>query len=147
MTDQENGSFREFIGGWRAGDHGMEQLTPLALAYLGDAVFELAVRTHVAATLPGRVRDLHRKTSSWVRAESQARVMHHIMDQLHEDEAAMVRRARNAKSSVPRNARVSDYRYSTAFEALLGYLYVTGNLDRLHHFIKAALAYESKGDV
>src|SRR5690606_20078121 len=116
--------FRKIVGVLQPGEYDLQQLSPLALAYLGDAVFELAVRTRVAATQPGRVRDLHRQTSGWVRAESQARLMHYLMDKLREDEAAIVRRARNTKSSVPRNARVSDYRYGTAFEALLGYLYV-----------------------
>lgn len=145
MFKQNDEAFRQVVAALQSDENQLKQLSPLALAYLGDAVFELAVRTRIAATHPGRVRDLHERASNWVRAESQARMMHYLMDQLLEDEAAVVKRARNTKSSVPRNARVSDYRYSTAFEALLGYLYVSGNFDRLGYLIEAALAFAGDG--
>lgn len=145
MFEQSSDPFRHVAAMLQAGGTEPNHLSPLTLAYIGDAVFELAVRTRIVTTQPGRMRDLHERASNWVRAESQARMMHFLMDQLREDEALVVKRARNTKSSVPRNARVSDYRYSTAFEALLGYLYLSCNFERLGYFIDAALTFAGDG--
>lgn len=139
MFEQGKHTFRDVAAMLQPGGVEPQHLSPLTLAYVGDAVFELAVRTRIAATEDGPVRALHERASHWVCAESQARMMHHLMDRLREDEAVVVKRARNTKSTVPRNARVSDYRYSTAFEALLGYLYLSCNFDRLNDLIDAAL--------
>lgn len=145
MFEQDQDIFRRAAAMLQSGGTEPKHLSPLTLAYVGDAVFELAVRTRIAASQCGPVRDLHERASHWVRAESQARMMHHLMDRLHEDEAVVVKRARNAKSTVPRNARVSDYRYSTAFEALLGYLYLSRKFERLNDLIDAALSIAGDG--
>ncbi|NLJ74137.1 MAG: Mini-ribonuclease 3 [Firmicutes bacterium] len=106
------------------------QLSPLVLAYVGDAVYELYIRTKLAA-LPGKVNDLHRAAVEYVRAGSQAEIIHDWEPLLSESEKDVVRRGRNAKSGVPRHADAADYRYSTGFEALLGHLYLSGQEKRL----------------
>lgn len=124
-------------------------MPPLVLAYVGDAVFELYVRTRVAES-GGIVRELHRKTVSLVRASSQARMAHAIEPVLNEAEHNIWRRGRNAKpGTVPRSAEVIDYHHSTAFEAVLGYLYLTGQTARLDELLEMALRIgreEAAGD-
>lgn len=106
------------------------QLSPLVLAYVGDAVYELFIRTKLAAH-PGKVHDLHRVAVEYVRAGSQAEIIHDWEPILSDSEKEVVRRGRNAKSGTPRRTDVVDYRYSTGFEALLGYLYLSGQQERL----------------
>jgi len=110
------------------------QLSPLVLAYVGDAVFELYVRTHLVSR-GSRVQDLHKAAVHFVQAKAQAEIIHAWEPFLSEEEKAIVRRGRNARSALPRNASVSDYRYSTGFEALLGYLYLSGQNDRLQELL------------
>lgn len=108
------------------------QLNSQALAYLGDAVYELEVRKYLLNKGIIRVKDLHSAAIKMVRAGTQARVIHHILPALNEMEAAVVRRGRNAKPGmVPKNAEIIDYRYASAFEALIGYWYLTGNQDKI----------------
>lgn len=106
------------------------QLSPLVLAYVGDAVFELYVRTHLVSQ-GARVQDLHKAAVHFVQAKAQAEIVHAWEPLLSEEEKTIVRRGRNARSTLPRNASVADYRYSTGFEALLGYLYLSGRRERL----------------
>lgn len=107
-------------------------LPPLTLAYIGDAVWEMRVRLEVVQRGERQPRRLHRLAVELVRAKSQADRLHAIAEHLTEREKNVVRRGRNAKSgSMPRNAEVSDYRMSTGFEALLGYLYLAGLEERL----------------
>jgi ribonuclease-3 family protein len=101
-----------------------KQLSPLVLAYVGDAVFELYIRTQLAAQR-GRIHELHKAAVHYVQAKSQAEIV------LTEEEKVIVRRGRNARSTPPRSAAVADYKYSTGFEALLGYLYLSRQEERL----------------
>lgn len=111
-------------------------LPPLALAYIGDAVFEVAVRQHVIARPNLRPHHLHIQATKFVSAKAQARMLALIEPQLTEQEQDVVRQGRNAKSgTVPKNANVLDYRHATAFESLIGYLYYTGAHDRLRGLI------------
>lgn len=107
-------------------------LPPLTLAYVGDAVWELHVRrtlVHAGERQPNR---LHKLAVGYVKAAAQADRMHALLSQLDEREQHVVRRGRNAKSaSVPRGATVADYRASTGLEALLGYLYLSAQNERL----------------
>lgn len=119
-----------------------KQLNSLALAYMGDAVFETYVRHHLL--LRGKVRPhrLHREGTRYVSAKAQCQILFQMMDEcmLNEEEEAVVMRGRNAKSgTVPKNTDVQTYRYSTAFEALIGYLYLLGRKDRLEELIEKAL--------
>lgn len=111
-------------------------LPPLALAYIGDAVFEVAVRQHVMAKPNLRPHHLHGQSTKYVSAKAQARLLALLEPQLTDDEKDIVRQGRNAKSgTVPKNANVIDYRQATALESLVGYLYYTGAHDRLRGLI------------
>jgi len=106
-------------------------LSPLQLAYIGDAVYELLVRTYLLEKrLP--VRELHKATTKYVKANSQANIIHTLEEMLTEEEAEVVKRGRNAKSNTtPKNAKMIDYKYATGFESLFGYLYLKGQDIRL----------------
>lgn len=127
-----------------------KQLNSLALAYLGDAVFENYIRYHLIQSGKVRPNQLHREATNYVSAKAQAAVVHQFIDEgiLSDEEMAVLKRGRNAKSgSVPKNTDVQTYRYSTAFEALLGYLYLANEITRLEELIKKAiqLVEEKKG--
>ncbi|MNO20863.1 Mini-ribonuclease 3 [compost metagenome] len=116
-------------------------LPPLALAYIGDAVYEVAVRQHVMARPNLRPHHLHGQSTKYVSAKAQARLLELIEPLLTEEEKDVVRQGRNAKSgTVPKNANVLDYRLATAFESLVGYLYYTGAHDRLRRLIAQGFA-------
>ncbi|MDI9484836.1 MAG: ribonuclease III domain-containing protein [Bacillota bacterium] len=105
------------------------ELSPLVLAYVGDAVYELYIRTKLAA-YPAKMQKLHRMAVQYVQASRQAEIVHAWEPQLTEEEKTIVRRGRNAKSGMGRGD-VVEYRYSTGLEALIGYLYLTGQRQRL----------------
>lgn len=108
------------------------QLSPLQLAYVGDSVHALLVRTYlIGAEL--KVRDMHLCANQAVNAASQARALQRILPLLTEEESAIVRRGRNAHPhhSAPKSASTGEYAGATGLEALLGYLYLTGATDRL----------------
>lgn len=116
-------------------------LPPLALAYIGDAVYEVAVRQHVMARPNLRPHHLHGQSTKYVSAKAQARLLEQIEPLLTEEEKDVVRQGRNAKSgTVPKNANVQDYRLATALESLVGYLYYTGAHDRLRELIAHGFA-------
>lgn len=99
-------------------------LSPLQLAYIGDSVYELLVRTHLI-TKDVSVKDLHRATTNYVKASAQADFAHKLEDILSEDEKNLIKKGRNAKSNTsPKNADIIDYKYATGFECLFGYLYL-----------------------
>ena len=126
------------------------ELNSLALAYMGDAVFEKYVRHHLL--LKGAVKPhlLHREATRFVSAKAQSKVIHYILEEgiLDEEEQGVVRRGRNAKSgTVPKNTDVQTYRYSTAFEALIGYLFLSGRMERAEEIIRMAIDFiEEKKD-
>ena len=122
------------------------QYSPLVLAYIGDGVYELYVRTRVIDENPDMpAHKLHRETVKYVKAHAQSNSIHAICDILAEDEMAVFKRGRNAKSpTVPKNADLTEYRHATGFEALLGYLYLSQKSDRLDEIMK--LAYENALD-
>lgn len=109
------------------------QLNALVLAYVGDAVQDLAVRTYLATHRKANAHALHIEAVGQVRASAQAGMLHRILDRLTEQEQAIYRRGRNAKSAtVPKNADMAEYRVATGLEAVLGYLYLSGQTERLH---------------
>lgn len=113
-------------------------LNSLALAYMGDAIFETYVRYHLLQNGQVKPHLLHKSATHYVSAKAQAGVLHQMMDEnyFQDEEIAIIKRGRNAKSgSVPKNTDVQTYRYSTAFEALLGSLYLAGNNERLEEII------------
>lgn len=118
-----------------------KQMNALALAYMGDVVYEMAVRRRMLEKGLTRPNELHRGAVRYVNARAQASVVTFWLetDALTEEEQAIVRRGKNAKSgSVPKRVDVHTYRYSTAFEALIGYIYLTERRDRLEELIKQA---------
>ncbi|MCM3728545.1 Mini-ribonuclease 3 [Neobacillus cucumis] len=126
-----------------------KQLNSLALAYMGDAVFESYVRRHLLYSGKVRPNQLHRLATRYVSAKAQCQILFQMMDEklLNEEETAVVMRGRNAKSgTVPKNTDVQTYRYSTAFEALMGYLFLEGRLERLEELVETAFKYvDEKG--
>lgn len=106
-------------------------LNPLKLAFLGDAVFEVYVRTYLLTHYVMTPHEMSKKAITYVKASAQAYVIKNLMPYLEEDEVTMVKRGRNQKSgSVPKNAALTDYRYATGFESLMGYLYLQGHFER-----------------
>ena len=108
-------------------------LNPLQLALIGDGVFEIFIRNYILTNNTGlSAKKIHVKAIGYVKAKSQSLIMHEIEELLNEEEMAVFKRGRNAKSAtVPKNADVRDYRMATGFEALIGYLYLCGDKERL----------------
>ena len=116
------------------------EYSPLALAYLGDAVYELAIRTFVMNHGNTQVNKMHKKTAGLVKAEAQANFYKVLEEELTEEEKAVYRRGRNAKSvTMAKHATMKDYRMATGFEALMGYLYLTERYERLTELIHTGL--------
>lgn len=117
------------------------EMNALTLAYIGDAIYELYIRLHVISK-GGKPNTLHKRTIGYVSAKAQANVIHMLTPSLSELELEIVKRGRNAKSNtVPKNTDMINYRYSTGFEALIGYLYLTNQTDRLEQVINEAIKY------
>lgn len=118
----------------------IKEYSPLALAYIGDAIYELIIRSLVLNEGNRQVQKMHKRTSSMVQASAQARIITALNDRLTEEEHAVYKRGRNAKSMSPaKNQSVSDYHKATGFEALMGYLYLKKEWKRMLELIKAGL--------
>lgn len=108
-----------------------KELSALALAYVGDAVFEMLVRTKVLSWGNAPVNGLNKKARGIVNAKAQSDMYFRIEEFLTDEEKGVFRRGRNAKShTVPKNADIMDYRHATGLESLFGYLYLCGNMER-----------------
>ena len=118
----------------------MNSMNSLVLAYLGDSVYELYVRTKLVDETKLKPHALHIEAIKHVKAQAQAETLKKIFDELTEKEQDVVRRGRNAENHhLPKNANVQDYMYATAFEALLGYLYLTKQDTRLKEILAKSL--------
>ena len=106
------------------------QMSPLALAFLGDAVFGLYVREKLLLQGNAPAQQLHRKAVGYVCARAQSKAVEEIAGLLSPDEESVYRRGRNAHSRPPKNTDVADYRRATGLEALFGYLHLCGETDR-----------------
>lgn len=107
-------------------------LSPLTLAYIGDCVYELYIRTKLVNKTNLKPHKLHIETIKYVKAQAQAERLKKIQEYLTEEEKNIVRRGRNAQNHhLPKNCNVEDYSYATAFETLIGYLFLTNQTDRL----------------
>lgn len=116
-------------------------MSPLTWAYVGDCVYELYIRTKLVNETKLKPHSLHIEAIKYVKAKSQAETLNKIYEQLTEKEKEIVRRGRNAENHhLPKNANVQDYMYSTAFEALIGYLYLTKQNDRLTQILKICVS-------
>lgn len=122
------------------GEAAVLRMAPLALAQVGDAVYHLHVRTVLALSGPAKPGELHRRAVSFVRAQAQAEALRRLLPGLTDVEADVVRRARNARPGhVPKGVGPGEYAQSSGFEALLGYLYLTGQTERLARVLAAAI--------
>lgn len=118
--------------------------SPLTLAYIGDAVYEIIVRTVLVGQGNAPVNLLHKRASNLVKAEAQKEALERIKEQLTEEELSVFRRGRNAKSyTSAKNAAIGDYRVATGFEALFGYWYLTGQTGRMLQMAKAGMTEET----
>lgn len=114
-------------------------LSPLQLAYIGDAVYELLVRTYLLSN-DLNVNDLHKCATKYVKAKGQAEIIHSLEGFLSDIEKTYVKKGRNAKThSSPKNADLLDYKYATGLECIFGYLYLTGQDERIGEIFEKIL--------
>lgn len=121
-------------------DVDLRTYSPLTLAFLGDCVYDIIIRTVVVERGNRAPQGLHKKKSYLVNAKTQKELVESIQELLTEEEESVYRRGRNAKSyTTAKNASVGDYRKATGFEALLGYLYLDDKMDRVMYLVKEGL--------
>ena len=114
----------------------VNQMSPLVWAYVGDCVYELFIRTHLVDTTKLNPHKLHMEAIKYVKARAQAQILQELEEYLTDEEKNIVRRARNANNHhLPKNSNVQEYMYATAFEALIGYLYLTKKYNRIKKMI------------
>ena len=114
--------------------------SPLTLAYIGDGVFDLIIRSIVVGKGNTSANQLHRQTSKIVKAASQSAMVEKILPHLTKEEEAVYRRGRNAKSgTMAKNATMADYRRATGFEAVMGYLYLKNDFSRMIELVKIGM--------
>ena len=132
------------------GTFGIEQqdirtYSPLALAYIGDGIYDLVIRSLVVGKGNTQPNLLHKKTSSMVKAKAQSEMIEALLPELTEEEEAVYKRGRNAHSfTMAKNASMSDYRRATGFEALMGYLYLKNEFTRMLGLVKLGLERTGK---
>lgn len=115
----------------------INQMSPLVWAYVGDCVYELYIRTYLVNTTNLNPHKLHIEAIKYVKAGAQADILKNIYEELSDEEKDIVRRGRNANNHhLPKNANVQEYMYSTAFESLIGYLYLNRNYKRVKEIIE-----------
>ncbi|EFH08135.1 TPA: Mini-ribonuclease 3 [Clostridioides difficile] len=116
-------------------------MSPLVLAYLGDTVYETYIREHlIRQNTQKKVNDLHKLAIKYVKAKAQATIIHEIEIELTEEESKIYKRGRNQKSNTsPKNADIIDYKHATGFEALVGYLYLNNEIERLQYIINKGI--------
>lgn len=133
--------FHDYIeNAFRLQEVDVNSYSPLVLAYIGDCVFDLIIKSMVINGGNKQVHKLHEKTSSYVQAASQSKMMRAMQPCLNEEEHAVYRRGRNAKSVSPaKNQSITDYRRATGFEALIGYLYLKKEYGRMMELVKIGI--------
>lgn len=129
--------FKELFG---LEDTDIRTYSPLTLAYIGDAIYELVIRTILVEKGNTQVNKLHQRASKLVKASAQSAIIEKLKPYLTEEETGVFKRGRNAKSfTMAKNASMSDYRRATGFEALIGYLYLTEQWGRMLELIKIGI--------
>ena len=116
-------------------------MSPLVSAYLGDTVYESYIREHlIRQNINRKVNNLHKLAIQYSKAKAQATIIHELEDELTEEEMKIFKRGRNQKShTAPKNADIIDYKYATGFEALIGYLYLSEDKERLEYIVKKGI--------
>ena len=118
-------------------------MSPLTWAYIGDSVYELYIRMHLASSTKSKPHRLHMESIKYVKAKAQAEILKIIEEKLTEPEKEIVKRGRNSENHhLPKNATVQEYMYSTGFEALIGYLYLTKQDQRLREILEICINKE-----
>lgn len=118
-----------------------ELLNPLVLAYIGDAVYEVYVRIYISGNGVFKTNILHKKAIEFVSARAQSAILDKISGKLTEEELNIVRRGRNSSpNTIPKNADIADYKKATAFEALIGYLFLRNSVERLEELMREVLS-------
>lgn len=138
-TSAEKGFLEQVKMVFACKEQDIRAYSPLTLAYIGDAVYELVIRSIVVERANRSANDLHKTTVKYVKAGAQANLIQIMLDQelLDEEEIGIYKRGRNAKSyTMAKNASMSEYRKATGFEALVGYLYLTDRMERCLALIK-----------
>jgi len=121
----------------------VELMSPLTWAYVGDSVYEQYIRTYLVNTTNLKPHKLHVEAIKYVKAKAQSNILKRIYDELNEEEQEVVRRTRNTENHhKAKNAELEDYMYSTAFEGLIGYLYLTKQDDRLKEILEMCIKGE-----
>lgn len=125
----------------------IQSYSPLALAYIGDSIYDLIIKSLVLNEGNKQVNKLHKETSTYVQASAQSLMMRTLQELLTEEEHAIYKRGRNAKSVSPaKNQSLTDYRRATGFEALMGYLYLKKKWKRMLDLVKIGLDSLKKGE-
>lgn len=118
----------------------VKEVNVKTLAYVGDVVYELYIREHVISNSHEQVNKLHKKTVKYVSAKAQAKIVDALTDVLTQAEKDIIRRGRNAEANtIPKNTDVITYKIATGFEALIGYLYLDKQQDRLNELINKSI--------
>lgn len=122
------------------GEVDIRTYSPLVLAYIGDGIYELVVRTILVGKGNCQAHVLHKKASGYVKASAQAAMAEAFLEELTEEELQVYKRGRNAKTvSMAKHATMHDYRHATGFEALMGYLYLTDQMERMIDLIRLGM--------
>lgn len=138
-------SLKKFKELFELEDTDIRSYSPLTLAYIGDAIYELVIRTILVEKGNTQVNKLHQRASKLVKASAQSEIVEKLKPYLTEEEMGIFKRGRNAKSfTMAKNASMSDYRRATGFEALMGYLYLTEQWDRMLELIKIGITEGEK---
>ena len=128
---------------WRKFLDKINLISPLALAFIGDSVHTLFVRENIVFNNTQKINDYHKLSSYYCKASTQSKVLELLMPSLNQEELEVVRRARNTKSHhTAKNASLKDYKMATSFEAVIGYLYVTKQTQRLQYILKFSIGEE-----
>lgn len=129
-----------FLNEFGLEEQDLRTYSPLTLAYIGDAIFELVIRTVLVERKNTQPEKLHKAATKIVKAETQAVMIELLKEDLTEEEMAVFKRGRNAKAVTrAKNATMSEYRRATGFEALMGYLYLKGDMERMIQLISMGI--------
>ena len=129
-----------FVEGFSLQKQDARMYSPLTLAYIGDGIYDIVIRTIVLSKGNAPVNKLHKESSSYVKAQAQMQMYYAVEDMLTEEEIGIFKRGRNAKSyTSAKNATITEYRNATGFEALMGYLYLSDRMNRVVELVKIGM--------
>jgi Uncharacterized protein conserved in bacteria len=140
MMESKDSLFEQIKKEFQLADVDAKQYSPLTLAFIGDGIYDLIIRTIIVEHGNAPVNKLHKQVSSLVKAQTQSEMVHLLEPELDEEELSVYKRGRNAKSfTSAKNATIAEYRAATGFEALMGYLYLSNQMSRILDLVKLGL--------